>query len=57
MTGTKHKPDMRNPEMSDARKAAEKMIGEAPFTPEEKSIDASRSAGAQASTEGHTAKP
>ena len=57
VTDTKHKPDMRNPEMSHARKAAEKKIGEAPFRPEEKSIDASRGAGAQASTEGHTAEP
>jgi hypothetical protein len=48
---------MRNPEMSDARRAAEKKIGEAPFTPEERSIDVSRSTGRQASTEGHTTKP
>jgi hypothetical protein len=57
VTDTKHKPDMRNPEMSDARRAAEKKIGEAPFTPEERSIDVSRSTGRQASAEGHTTKP
>ena len=58
MTDTNQKPDMRNPEMSDARKAAEKKIGEASFTPDEKAVDAaSQSATAQGPAPGHTTKP
>ncbi len=54
MTDRDQKRDMRNPQMSDARKAAEKKIGEAPFRPEEKSVDASQ--GVEASTQGHATK-
>jgi len=57
MTETNSKPDMRNPEMSDARKAAEKKIGEAPFAPEAEPVGAtSQSAGSQSSTQGQTIK-
>ena len=57
MTDTNRKPDMRNPEMSDARKATEKKIGEAPFTPEQQPVDAaSQNASAQGPAQGLTAK-
>ena len=39
MTNTKNKPDMRYPERSDASKAAEKKVGEAPFAPKGQPID------------------
>jgi len=55
VTDPNHKPDMRDPQMSEARKAAEKKIGEAPFTPKEKSIDTPQSAAAP--IKGHTTKP
>ena len=55
MTDPNHKPDMRDPQMSEARKAAEKKIGEALFTPKEKSIDTPQSAAAP--IKGHTTKP
>jgi hypothetical protein len=56
MTDTNQKSDMRDPEMSDARKAAEKKIGEAPFTPAEKPVDAA-SQGGQGPAQEHTTKP
>ena len=40
MTQTNHKPDMRYPERSDATKAAEKKIGDAPFVSQDEPIDA-----------------
>lgn len=55
MTDPNHKADMRDPEMSEARKAAEKKIGEAPFAAKEKSIDTSQSAAA--SIQRQTTKP
>lgn len=57
MTDRDRKPDMRNPQMSDARKAAEKKIGEAPFASEEQSSDASQSAIVKAPPQGDPATP
>lgn len=54
MTDTNQKSDMRNPEVSDERKAAEKKIGAASFRPEEKPVDV---ASQSATAPGHKTKP
>jgi hypothetical protein len=47
MTDKNHKHDMRHPEKSDATKAAEKRVGEAPFFPERLPVDAASQDGSE----------